>query len=87
MIRADAADGKVDAITPVVMEASAARRVWSLFKLRAVDALFVGQGAKALALATRDRVMAVDIFIVELLGFGLICIVSLQSSLNADGDV
>ena len=62
MMRADAGDGRVDAMTPVVIEASTARRDWSLFKLRAVDALCAGEGANALAFAMRLRVMAVENF-------------------------
>jgi len=69
---ANAAEGKVDAIAPVAMVANAARRVTSLFMLRAVDALLVGAGAKALALATRDRVIAVENFI--LIIYVLVCL-------------
>jgi hypothetical protein len=61
--RANAAEGKVDAIAPVAMVANAARRVTSLFMLRAVDALMVGAEVKAFALATIDRVIAVENFI------------------------
>lgn len=58
-------EGKEDAMAAEVNVARAARRVCSLFIWRAVDALLVGAGAKALVLARRVRVMAVENFMVD----------------------
>jgi molybdopterin-binding protein len=59
---AKAAEGKVDTTAPVAMVKRAARRVWSLFILSAVDALLIGAGANAIALVRRERVMTAENF-------------------------